>query len=94
MDELRDHSQPCEHGHELAHNQITSGMPDTGESCPGGRVVTIDYEAHERMVQRFIGYLNQGGTAGTSIDEIGVLSREMVDAAIGDTAKGLLADGR
>ena len=46
--------------------------------------VTIDYAAHERMVQRFIGYLNQGGTVGTSIDEVGVLSREMVAAAIGD----------
>ena len=51
-----------------------------------GRLIdreTIDRKAHEVMLQRFTGYLLQGNTIGTSIDEISVLSREMLDAAIG-----------
>lgn len=47
----------------------------------------IDRKAHETMLQRFTGYLLQGNTIGTSIDEVGVLSGEMLAAAIGDTDK-------
>ena len=38
MIELRDHSALCDHGWFITHD------PDGGH-CPGGRVVTIDYEA-------------------------------------------------
>lgn len=50
---LRDHSQPCEHGLPVPHHWRNPkwredwSRPDI--LCPGGREVTINYEAAARM---------------------------------------------
>jgi len=47
VNELRDHSKPCEHGKRHTHASIPPG--ELIEAwCPGGREVTIDYEAFRR----------------------------------------------
>lgn len=43
MSDLRDHSQPCEHGQTETHQYGDRLI--SGNTCPGGRQVTIDYEA-------------------------------------------------
>ncbi len=41
--ELRDHSQPCEHGLKLMHNaEFVGNTIAIVPPCPGGRVVTDD----------------------------------------------------
>ena len=51
---LRDHSKPCEHGRETSHDvpMPVVGHPEKVQlvPCPGGREVTIDYEAAQRML--------------------------------------------
>jgi hypothetical protein len=41
---LRDHSQPCEHGKRVSHDHMISALEHL-QFCPGGREITIDYEA-------------------------------------------------
>ncbi len=49
MKTLRDHSQSCEHGKRHTHASIPPG--EIFEAwCPGGREVTIDYEAAGEML--------------------------------------------
>ena len=42
---LRDHSGECVHGVQMYCGNV---IAETGERCPGGREVTIDYEAFRR----------------------------------------------
>ena len=41
----REHSESCEHGQTGCHNVTSPDSPRYHEVCPGGREVTIDYEA-------------------------------------------------
>ena len=54
MSELRDHSKPCEHGHKLMHNaEFVGNTIAIVPPCPGGRVVTIDFEAGADYAQEY-----------------------------------------
>lgn len=44
MSDLRDHSQECEHGEWVPH-EFDRYKGESMGWCPGGREVTIDYEA-------------------------------------------------
>ena len=71
----------CIHGRYESHGPYTTDH--IGGGCPGGRDITIDYEAAEALVRRFV-------TAPTNTYRSqtlgwGATVREVVDAAIGDT---------
>ena len=74
---LRDHSKPCrEHGLTGVHSYDVMTHPDgstVAEFCPGGREVTIDYEA---AAVRFHKDIIKGA-------EVRVAARNAVDAALG-----------
>ena len=82
---LRDHSQPCEHASQkvLAERPGKWFSPDGGgwqcsvDSCPGGREVTIDYEAFRRE------YFGTQIPNRTSVGSTEVRIRKAVVAALG-----------
>ena len=76
MSDLRDHSQPCEHGKLMSHDN--PGV----HQCPGGREVTIDYE---RLIGKAAGKSVRFHDM-TEWDAFAVASETigMVAAAIGD----------
>ena len=78
MSDLRDHSQPCEHGSIHPHWFDDGPMAEDERSCPGGREVTIDYEAAEAFLVRL--YPNMADP--TLMAEV---VYPIVAAAIGDT---------
>ena len=94
--DLRDHGQPCEHEvPELGGLSAVEAWPGTWmcnvSRCPGGRVVTIDYEAARRAavaVGAMIEYADESDTidSGTeaTIARIITASSRIVDAAIVD----------
>ena len=49
---LRDHSQPCEHGEPRGHLIRPFDGPDE-HWCPGGRDITIDYEAAKKAAEGY-----------------------------------------
>ncbi len=87
VNELRDHSEPCKHkldsGWDTAY-QTNSVWRCT--SCPGGRVVTIDWEAAEDAIPDWI---VQNAAMESLIGD--ALVRLIVEAAIGDTDKGVVS---
>ena len=72
---LRDHSQPCEHGFDQYHWLLD------GNLCPGGRIVTIDYEAAETELLATVFMLDKGDSRANPVDA----ARAIIAAALGDT---------
>ncbi len=75
---LRDHAQSCEHGDKMV-SGIYIGHPgetDDDPWCPGGREVTIDYEAAQRMLD----IIDQLVPPLRTADD----ARPIVDAALSD----------
>jgi hypothetical protein len=77
-EQLRDHDQPCEHDRTVPHHtKRDSWGYGIGPWCPGGREVTIDYEAAKREAETW-------EIHARGIPEIDLLMfRKMVDAALG-----------
>lgn len=83
MSDLRDHSQPCEHDKAfLALNSIggldaqTRAWKCKDFGCPGGRQVTIDWEAATLRAAIWL--------TADLVDPVGA-AKDIVAAAIGDT---------
>lgn len=95
MSDLRDHSQPCEHGEKYYHKlQHPEHPPSSGRfvACPGGREVTIE-QMVERMAEsrynaRFGGFAwtdPNHVTEGYTRDAFMASAERDLAAAIGDT---------
>ena len=70
----------CIHGRYDSHDDAN----DDGSGwigCPGGREVTIDYEAAEAELLQTVFMLDKGDARANPVDT----SRAIVNAAIGDT---------
>ena len=88
MSDLRDHTQPCKHGNKSHCNgsAVTSDVGPDNEflvACPGGRDITIDYEAAIELARTFRN-LEWNHRAVRSV----VKAALPVDAVIGDTDDG------
>ncbi len=82
MSDLRAHSQPCDHS-ELV--RFVTGYPQVWQcraaDCPGGRKVTIDYDAAGGEIEWWISQFVQDGDNKAAAYSAGV---DAIAAATGD----------
>ena len=89
---LRDHSEPCEHApddndtdeDQRHYRYLTGHHRANGEWCPGGREVTIDYEAAAEYLSKLIDASPDETWPGEFLPYAKVESRKILDAALGE----------